>query len=266
VTGVVAAAPLLEEWPECRQVLLERLAGEPSWALALPGLSCAAVGGELTDAVPITAAWAILHQAATILDAVQDGDDTLPDEIDSPVTAISFATGLIFAALRFLDAVETYPGANHQISGLFSEAGFRSSLGQHLSLAQGWEGMPVAGALEAYWRAVICKSGSIFRAATAGGAAAGTASERPIAALGRFGTCLGVILQVLDDCRDVMAGSDIAGYEVSLPLLLLSMNAENDETGGQEQGAGIPDPGTPLSKNGHHDLPQGTPPYRHLDH
>jgi len=126
-----------------------------------------------------------------------------------------------------------------------------------LSLARGHEDLPVDAALEAYWRAVIAKSGSIFRAATAGGAVAGADSEPLVAALGEFGACLGVILQVLDDCRDVLGGPDVAGCEVSLPLLLLSMAGQDGRTGRQGQRVGIPNPGSPLSREALFDVLQG---------
>jgi geranylgeranyl pyrophosphate synthase len=71
---------------------------------------------------------------------------------------------------------------------------------------------------------IILKSGSVFRTATAGGAAAGTSNERYIDALGDYGTALGVMLQLIDDCRDVFTQSqEIMTWEVSLPLLLYLM-------------------------------------------
>jgi len=229
VTSFVTSRPLLKAWPAYRRALLEQLSEEPPWTLALPGISCLAVGGAGDDATPVAAAWATLYRAGHILDTVQDGDTILGTGFHTPATAINFAIGSIFAAFRFLDGVP-YPGGGRRISALFSEAGFHSSLGQHLDLVQHLEDMPADEALEAYWRAVIAKSGSIFRAATAGGAAAGTDSKCLIASLGDFGNCLGVILQVLDDCRDVLAGSDVAKCEVSLPLLLFSMSIHNDRT------------------------------------
>ena len=237
--------PLLQEWPECRQVLLERLSTESPWALALPGISCLAAGGTPSDAIPVAAAWAALYQAAHILDAVQDNDDIQTAGLDTPAVAISFATGLVFAAFHALDSVQTYPGAARRITTVFSQAGFRSSQGQYQNLVQRLEDMPASEALETYWCTVISKSGSIFRAATAGGAAAGADSEHLIVALGDFGNCLGVILQVLDDCRDVLAGSDITECEISLPLLLLSMIAQSRT---EEQKVDLPAPGTLLSK------------------
>ena len=75
--------------------------------------------------------------------------------------------------------------------------------------------------LKDYWEMIIHKSGSVFRAATAGGAAAGTADEIIIDALGDFGTSLGVLLQLFDDCRDALNRSqETINWEISLSLLL----------------------------------------------
>jgi geranylgeranyl pyrophosphate synthase len=211
-------------------LLSEQLSKASPWALALPGISCWAAGGALADAIPIAAAWAALHYAACILDAVQDGNKAQTTRFDTPVEAVNLATGLVFVAFRFLDDVQACSKVVRRIASIFYEAGFRSALGQHLDLSQNLKGMPATEALEVYWRAVIYKSGSIFRA---GGAAAGTDSERLITALGEFGNVLGVIQQILDDCRDVLVGSETADCEISLPLLLLSTTAENDLAGRQ---------------------------------
>jgi geranylgeranyl pyrophosphate synthase len=228
VTAYVASTSWLQEWPECRHLLLKHLSVERQepWVLVLPGICCLAVGGTPTDAIPVAAAATMLMQAAHIFDAVQDGDDIAPSELPTSATATSLATGLIFAAFRFLGSVQAYPGAERRLSTLFSEAAFHSSLGQYLDLTQDYGDLSTIDALEAYWRMVIAKSGSLIRLATAGGAAAGTDSEDLIAALGEFGQCLGVILQVLDDCRDVLVNSNAGGCEISLPLLLLSMANE----------------------------------------
>lgn len=241
----MASNPLLRKWPECHQVLLEHLSKESPWVLALPSISCVLVGGASNDATPVSAAWTALYEAACILDGVQDGD-ILVDGLHSPESAIGCATGLIFAAFHFLDHIQADPQSVRRVSMLFSEAAFRSSLGQHLGMAQAYESMPATDALEAYWQEVILKSGSIFQLAMTGGAAISTDSVHMITSLGEFGKCLGVILQILDDCRDVLAGSHIGSCEISLPLLLFFMTAQNDSTEGRR--TGISDLATPLSK------------------
>ena len=84
-------------------------------------------------------------------------------------------------------------------------------------------GLPVRQALEAYWLELILKAGSVFNAAAAGGAAAGGADEKTIEGLGDYGAALGVIVQMLDDGRDLLKTSEqdvIEAWQVSLPLLL----------------------------------------------
>lgn len=247
VANYVASTTWLQEWPECRQLLLNRLPAvrQKPWLLALPGVCCQAVGGTPADAIPVAAAAATLLQAAYLLDAIQDGDDIAALELPAPAIATGLATGLIFAAYRFLSCVQSHPRAVCRLTALFSEAAFHASLGQYLDLSQDYASLTEIDALEAYWRTVKAKSGSIIRAAAAGGAAAGTDSERLIAALAQFGECLGVSLQVVDDCRDVLMNSPTGKREISLPVLLLSMAGESDlAVERQDDGRG----GTPLSR------------------
>jgi geranylgeranyl pyrophosphate synthase len=230
VTGFVFSVPLLQGWPELRSVLLEGLSEIDPWLVSLACVSCLAVGGTATDAIPIAASAATLYHAGLIVDHVQDNDDIPTVGFDTPATATSLSTGLIFAAYHFLSHIQKPPGVINRVLALFSEITFNSSQGQYLGLVLDYEGLEAGGALEAYWRMVIAKSGSLLRMFTAGGAAVGTDSEALINVLGEFGACLGVMLQVLDDCRDMVDDSDSAKYEISLPLLLLSMTSAN-ETG-----------------------------------
>jgi geranylgeranyl pyrophosphate synthase len=62
----------------------------------------------------------------------------------------------------------------------------------------------------------------MFRIGAAGGAAAGTADDTLIEALGDYGNALGVIMQLLDDCRDLL-DQKTDRFEVSLPILLYSL-------------------------------------------
>jgi geranylgeranyl diphosphate synthase type II len=78
---------------------------------------------------------------------------------------------------------------------------------------QAWECEPVAD-LDTYQRA---KTGSLFSAATAGGAAAAGADGAQWWALGDF---LGLAYQVADDIRDVIADSALIGKPVGQDLLL----------------------------------------------
>ena len=232
VTGYIASYPILQEWPECQRTLLEMMAVDEPWLLALPILSCLAVGGELSDGVPVAAAWASMRHAANLLDDVQDGAEVRTSVTTTPAEAISCATGMVFVAYQILQSARSYSGSARRIIKVFSEAGFHSSLGQFLGLAPGNNPLDDSDRLEEYWNTVLLKSGSVYQAGTAGGAAAGTDSDQWISALGDYGNALGVIRQVLDDCRDIIIDSETMKHKAPLPLILRSLvihHPENQE-------------------------------------
>ena len=62
------------DWPEFRSIL-GAVTDEPLTALAiLPLASCAAVGGNPQDAIPVSSAWVVLSLGMRILDDLQDRD------------------------------------------------------------------------------------------------------------------------------------------------------------------------------------------------
>jgi len=82
-----------------------------------------------------------------------------------------------------------------------TKAGLQSAHGQSLFFSSVGSERQHGDDLERYWQATILKSGSIYRA----GAAVVQLRDRLqelIEALGDYGSALGVMLQVLDDCRD----------------------------------------------------------------
>ncbi len=218
----VSSTKLIQEWPECRQVYLERLSADLPSIVALPFLSCLAVGGYTADAIPVAVAWSMLRYAADFLDAVHDRDE-FPDGISDPGIAIGYANGLIFAAFGSISTIRNQ-NIVRRVTTLFSQTAFQASLGQYLCQQQKASNDIT---LESYWHSTILKSGSIFRAGLGGGAASiGNVPDHYITALGDFGNALGVIRQIIDDCRDVLDEPDASIYEVTLPLLMLALRRE----------------------------------------
>jgi hypothetical protein len=218
---------LSSTFQDCSQLLNDHILKIPAWQIALPVISCLAAGGTLEAGYALATAWYPGYLASEILDNVED-KEFIPDRLaPSPEVATNLATSLIFIAFHALTLLHD-PERASRASRIFSQSGFEATYGQHRDLIK--TPSSVEKTLNDYWEMIILKSGSVFRTATAGGAAAGTSDDRYIDALGDYGTALGVMLQLLDDCRDVFTQSqEIIHWEISLPLLiyLMTIGEEN---------------------------------------
>ncbi len=223
VTANILSADILVRFPECGGWLNAHVADLYDWQISLPLVACRSVGGSLEDGLAVASAWCSFCLAAVILDHVEDGEFTPGDFAHSSGQAANMGTGLVFLCFHHLASIKK-PGSVTRAGTVFSGQGFSATAGQHRSLAAApSKALSVDDALKTYWQEIILKSGCIYRAAAAGGAAAGTVEESVIAGLGDYGAALGVIVQLLDDGLDLLKISDedvIQAWEVSLPLLL----------------------------------------------
>lgn len=220
VANYLCSNQQLKVWPESLRFLLDYMTEDDPWLHALPVLSCIAVGGESSYAIPVAAAWTMMYHAANVIDDVQDGDFMLNRGTENPESAVTISLSWIFAAIQTLNDSDLGDLKKARTLDIFAQSGFDSSWGQYQS-QKGHENQPQKmDPLENYWGSVIRKSGSIFRAGTAGGAAVGTDSGSYIDALGDFGVALGVIRQVIDDCRDVWMDVKDEKTVSPLPMLL----------------------------------------------
>ena len=221
------SAEILSTFQDCSQFLTDRILKIPAWQIALPVISCLAAGGTLEEGTAMAAGWVPGYVASEVLDNVED-KQFIPDNLaPSPEIVTNLATSLIFIAFHSLTAIPD-PGRACRVSKIFSQSGFEATHGQHRDLIN--IPLSVEESLNNYWEITILKSGSVFQTATAGGAAAGTTDDRLIDLLGEYGTALGVMLQLIDDCRDIFIRSqEVIDWEISLPLLLylLATGEEN---------------------------------------
>jgi geranylgeranyl pyrophosphate synthase len=225
VRQLILSESMLSEWADCSRLLLNSLSGTPASILALPVISCLAVGGSSENGAQVAAGWLAMNHALHLLDDVEDGDFVPDGDVDKPEKLLNLSTASMYIAYHFFTRLQPSERIGRVVR-IFSECGFMATQGQHM----GFEPLPnsLDEAINAYWQAIILKSGSLFRMACAGGAAAGTDVPDLIEALGDYGTSTGVVLQVLDDCRD-MLDEKSGKREISLPVLLYST-----ALGGQE--------------------------------
>ena len=175
------------------------------WSL-LPVLCCGAAGGDAEEALDISAAWLLFYVAAHIFDNVEDLDD--PEawyaEI-GPGAAINAACGLFFTASLALN--ELYEQPEHQTAALeinraFQQQMMKMSSGQHLDLTL------TEINLDQYWKIAEGKSGAFFELACWAGARLICEDVQQLDNYKQFGRHLGLLLQLLDDLRDIRPTTD----------------------------------------------------------
>lgn len=226
VTSFIRGLPSFRQWPECQHLLMNMLALDEPWNHALPILTCKAVGGGQCKAIPVAAAWITLVHAASLIDDIQDGDLGISIQLERPDVALNIAIAWIFAAFRMLDDPLLDPRTRNRIVTIFANAGFDSSIGQFQGLVLEAEKSDSVDPLRKYWNAVILKSGSIYMAGAVAGAAVGTDSTALFEAMTDYGTALGIIRQVIDDCQDFQTDAKFPEKQSKLPALLHSMVAD----------------------------------------
>ncbi len=204
---------------EVRRVLNKVEADEnPSVsATMLPLVACAATGGNPRNALPVGAAFQALTISSKLLDDVVDGDvqrvgapDAIPRAIN---TAMAFWGTALLALWRLPEPVYLEVAPNFD-KGVVCVAGAQQ---REFALYD-------RQSLEVALETAIQKLGWGFQIAACSGARCGTSERRVIDAIGEWGLCCGVIIQLLDDTEgfwEAGAGGDLAlsGSRRKLPVL-----------------------------------------------
>lgn len=170
------------------------------WSL-LPMLCCGAAGGETDEAVDISTAWLLFYVAAHIFDNIEDLD--IPEkwyEEIGPGAAINAGCGLFFTASLAVNELyeqPKYQTAALEINRVFQQQMMKMSSGQHLDLT-----LPHIN-LDQYWKIAKGKSGAFFELACWAGARLVCEDTRKLDSYKQFGKHLGLLLQLLDDLRDI---------------------------------------------------------------
>jgi geranylgeranyl diphosphate synthase, type I len=216
------------DWPEFRTIL-SPVTDEPLSALAiLPLASCAAVGGNPEDAIPVSAAWVVLGLAMRILDDLQDQDrsDALWARIGL-ARSFNFSAALYALCSDLLAQAAWPPELYRVINQHFTQAGLRLLSGQDRDLC----GLTLT--LQDYWQTIEDKNASAFVLACTAGAVCGTNDPKLIDACRLFGYHLGLALQLFDDFEGIWGQSglgDLAIGKITLPVIYgLSINHPNQD-------------------------------------
>ncbi len=189
----------------------------------LPVLCCQASGGSAQQAIPVTAAWQLLHLAAQVLDDIEDGEPEYAfwATLSAP-QVLNVATGLIFAAQRALSGLPRLGVSASLVLDILDDFGrtiLRMCAGQHADLAVQ---KTVDLSLEQYRAIVAAKSGDFFALACRAGVMLGTEDAHRVARYSAFGYNVGVLIQISDDLIGLQESdrrSDLVAGQQTLPIV-----------------------------------------------
>lgn len=205
------------DWPDLNDAIVGHEGTAPILTLGdlLPVATCIASGGAAEKAVPLAAAWIMYDQASNLFDDLEDQDGKPLIWNEWPVArALQTGLGLIAAAQICLSKLDVRPDVYREIVSAYNTT---------LALAAREQAGPRGGSdLDAYLRHVVGKSGVVFATVAWSGARVHTNDPEAQKAMRQFGMSLGILLQLLDDCRDLWHGnlqSDLSAETFTLPVI-----------------------------------------------
>lgn len=217
------------DWPDLLAVIefeqaLIKSAGSDYGAI-LPIRSCIAVGGEVTTAVPLAAAWLLYNLASDIFDDLQDQDGKeRPWNAWEPARAMNVGLGLVAVANKCLARLQTTSDTHRDILDSWAQTFALAAQGQTIR--------PERPSMQTYFRQTVTKSGLIFATVARAGARLGTSDTTLLNAMYDYGYALGMVVQIVDDCRDlssVQVASDLANGTFTLPAIYALSQNEAEE-------------------------------------
>lgn len=181
----------------------------------LPLLLATALSGDHRQALPVAAAWRILHIAAKLIDDVQDND--LPADRRSRLhigQTLNLATS--FSTLASLAFEQLPPDLAGPIRTDFNRTVLQITSGQQADLQ--WDH---STDLDRVFQIIEAKTGTCFALATRTAARSCTDDLTLIAPSDRFGYNVGMLIQLNDELegiRQAPGKSDITSGSCSLPI------------------------------------------------
>lgn len=192
-------------------------------------LTCEALRGSYTNALPIATAYELAHSASLTQDDIIDNSSTrhnLPTAhtMHGVTTAILLSDMMIFDIFQRLADYAELNVSKDQLAMLIegvAKAAKEAAEGEYLEMELSKK---TNSTMEDYVRLAGLKTGALFGAAASSGAVVGGAKPRLVKDMYEFGRNLGIEFQMVDDILDMTGSSK----EMGKPMLKdLQNNASN---------------------------------------
>lgn len=182
---------------------------------ALLTLSCEAVGGNVAQSLVPAVVIEMIHNTSLILDDVIDASQTRRGK--STINA-RWGNNMALIACDAMLALSIKQAARTDMN--ITRAIIECAAGSLMSLAQG-EAMELVTheySVDDYYRIARHKTASLFSASAEVGAMVGGGSKKEIAALAKYGECIGIAFQIRDDVLDFTADHEVLGKPLFIDL------------------------------------------------
>ncbi len=183
----------------------------PAMAIAC----CGAVGGDRSKAFPLAVAVEYIHNFTLVHDDLMDGDEkrrgmtTIHINYGMP-TAVLAGDALFAKAFQIIADLDVPDSAMRGILRYVTRAVWDLARGQQMDINN--EGRIVSE--DEYIETIRLKTSVLFAAAAAGGAIAGGADDKTVAAINGYAIDLGLGFQMYDDYLGVAGESSKTGKSV----------------------------------------------------
>ena len=212
-TNLIQSSPLSHE----AQAVME--AGGKRLRPCLVLISCEAVSGQFTTAIPVALAYELAHEASLVQDDVFDNSDLRHDretvhKRQGLVGAFLVSDLMIFEIFNQFAKYESTTLTKSKMARLMKYIARAANLtikGEYLEAKYATKSDLSE---EDYLEIASLKTGALFAATAASGALVGGASDKVVDAMYHFGENLGIAFQIRDDVLDFTGDSSKMGKPV----------------------------------------------------
>jgi geranylgeranyl pyrophosphate synthase len=219
IEKAIKDSPLVQGSPLAKEVQTVMRAGGKRLRPILALMTCEAVSGDFTQAIPTALAYELAHEASLVQDDIFDNSDLRHDQTtvhkrQGMIVAILVSDLMIFEIFNQLAKYESQEIPKEKISRLMKYISTAANLTIKGEFLEAQYATKSSFTEVEYLEVARLKTGSLLAATAASGALVGGASDSIVDSMYKFGLNLGVAFQIQDDILDITGDASQLGKPV----------------------------------------------------
>jgi len=186
-------------------------------------MTCEAVSGQYTPAIPAALSYEFAHEASLVQDDIFDNSDLRHDhetvhKRQGMIIAVLVSDLMIFGIFDQLARFESTPLSKAKIAKLMTYISRAANLTINGEFLEARYATKASFTEDEYLEVAKLKTGSLLAATAASGALVGGAADKLVDSMYQFGLNLGIAFQIRDDILDVTGDQSQLGKPVMKDL------------------------------------------------